>query len=171
VTAEPRAVCHRDTKPSESEGPSLPSPVTAVMVRCRHPERCSAEQLVPSGLDDIVAQLSGIGWTQHHQYGWICPPHVNQSSPDGPLKSRTVFTHRTQTLIQAIRDGHNFGMAIMRQTGLSESTVYATLRRLHAAGWTECEVEPVELAVRRQRPRRKIYRLTERLLDELGWPH
>jgi hypothetical protein len=34
-----------------------------------------------------------------------------------------------------------------------------------------CEVEPVDVAVRLQRPQRKIYRLSEGLLEELGWPH
>jgi len=146
------------------------SPFTSAVVRCRYPEGCAAEQLVATGPVGIDGQLSGIGWSQHLDHGWICPQHGSRPDAGIRLSTRIVLTHRTRALIQAIYDGHNFGMAIMRETGMSESTVYATLRRLRTAGWTVCEVEPVDVAVRRQRPQRKIYRLTEGLLEELGWP-
>jgi hypothetical protein len=149
----------------------MTSPFTLAVVRCRHPQACPAEQLLPSEGLDLAGRLSGIGWSQHGEHGWICPQHDGRREGRAGRPPKIVITHRTRALIQAIRDGHDFGMAIMRETGLSESTVYATLRRLRAAGWTVCELEPVEIAVRRQRPQRKIYRLTEGLLDELGLPH
>jgi hypothetical protein len=126
-------------------------------------------QLVSSTALGITGQLCGIGWSQHREHGWICPQHSGRRATAGRSSAKLVLTHRTRALIQAIHDGHDFGMAIMRETGLSESTVYATLRRLRAAGWTVCELEPAEVAVRRQRPQRKIYRLTDGLLEELGW--
>jgi hypothetical protein len=126
-------------------------------------------QLVSSTAVAIAGQLCGIGWSQDREHGWICPQHSGRRSAAGRSSAKLVLTHRTRALIQAIHDGHDFGMAIMRETGLSESTVYATLRRLRAAGWTVCELEPAEVAVRRQRPQRKIYRLTDGLLEELGW--
>ncbi|GAA3343250.1 hypothetical protein GCM10020358_81250 [Amorphoplanes nipponensis] len=147
------------------------SPFTVAMVRCRHPQGCPAEQLVSCESTGIAGRLRAIGWSQHREHGWVCPQHGDRASADEKQAPRLIVTHRTRRLIQAIRDGHDFGMAIMRETGLSESTVYATLRRLRAAGWTVCELEPADVAVRRQRPQRKIYRLTESLLDELGWPH
>ena len=148
----------------------MTSPFTLSVVRCRHPQVCPVEQLLPHEGLDITGRLHGIGWSQHGEHGWICPQHDGRRESRAARPAKIVITHRTRALIQAIRDGHDFGMAIMRATGLSESTVYATLRRLRAAGWTVCELEPVEVAVRRQRPQRKIYRLTDRLLEELGLP-
>ena len=148
----------------------MPTPFTSAIVRCRHPKVCTAEQLVAGGPADLVSRLARIGWSQHREHGWLCPQHTSRPEVGERLSSKIVLTVRTRALIQAIHDGHDFGLAIMRETGMSESTVYATLRRLLAAGWTVCHLEPIEDAALRQRPRRKIYRLTEGLLDELGWP-
>ncbi|MFI7544370.1 PadR family transcriptional regulator [Actinoplanes sp. NPDC049599] len=148
----------------------MTSPFVLAVVRCRHPQACPAEQLISNDGFEIAGRLRALGWTQHRDHGWICPQHAGREDGCVARRRKVVMTHRTRALIQAIRDGHDFGMAIMRETGLSESTVYATLRRLRAAGWTVCELEPAEVAVRRQRPQRKIYRLTEGLLEELGWP-
>jgi len=148
----------------------MTSPFTLALVRCRHPQGCPAERLLASdgvGIDD---QLCGSGWSRHREHGWICPQHGNRHLVDEGL-TKPILTQRTRALIQAIHDGHDFGLAIMRETGLPESTVYATLRRLRVAGWTVCELEPADTAMKRQRPQRKIYRLTELLLDEMGWPH
>jgi len=123
------------------------------------------ERLLPNDSIGIDDQLRRIGWSWQGEHGWICPQHGNhQPVTEGTTKP--VLTHRTRALIQAIHDGHDFGMAIMRETGLPESTVYATLRRLQAAGLTVCELEPAEVAMTRQRPQRKIYRLTDLLLNE-----
>jgi hypothetical protein len=146
----------------------MTSPFTAAVVRCRRPRGCAVTQLLHADAASIEEQLARIGWSRHAEYGWICPQHSGRLTGAGQ-PDRPPLTSRTLTLLAAIREGHDFGMAIMRETGLSESTVYAALRRLLAAGWVVCELEPVTMAVRRQRPRRKIYRLTQVLLDELGW--
>jgi hypothetical protein len=141
-------------------------PFSQAVVRCRYPAGCSAAQLLSTDELTIEAQLVRIGWSGHGPYGWICPLHDNRpvivKEPREPL-----LTDRVLALIAAIRDGHDFGLAITRETGLSESTVYATLRRLRKAGWAVCDLEPAEIAILGQRPRRKIYQLTAPLLEKL----
>ena len=163
------------TAPEHSGRPDPESgtagPFTLAVVRCRHPQGCPAERIVPYDTGDLAGRLGEANWSAHPDHGWICPRHSGRPQDTGARRHQVVVTARTRALIQAIDEGHDFGLAIMRETGLSESTVYATLRRLSAAGWTVCELEPAEPAVRLQRPRRKIYRLADGLLDELGRPH
>ena len=141
-------------------------PFSQAVVRCRYPAGCSAAQLLSTDQFTIEAQLIRIGWSGHGRHGWICPLHDDR--PTIVKESREpLLTDRVLALITAIREGHDFGLAITRQTGLSESTVYATLRRLRKAGWAVCELEAAEIAILGQRPRRKIYRLTDSLLAKL----
>ena len=73
-------------------------------------------------------------------------------------------------VVEAIRDGHTWGTAIIAETGASMTGVYSSLRRLRETGWVAFEVENAQLAAEQRRPRRTLYRLTNRAFDALGWP-
>jgi len=83
--------------------------------------------------------------------------------------SEIKLTPSTQAVLQAIWGGYNWGVAIIKESGVSMTTVYDTLRRLRKAGWVTEQLEPVELMHELGRPRRRIYHLSPTALEALGW--
>ncbi len=84
-----------------------------------------------------------------------------------PRKMR--ITARTRLISEAIRDGHNWGLAIVKQTGLPQPSTYQMLRRLRENGWVTWETEPEAEAKADRRSPRRLYTLTPYAIDALGW--
>src|SRR5262245_28289578 len=66
----------------------------------------------------------------------------------------------TVAILGAVRQGHRFGLDVMRQTGLPSGTVYPTLARAERAGLVRSRWEDRAAADRAARPRRRHYQLT-----------
>ena len=66
----------------------------------------------------------------------------------------------TAQIFQALEDGNQFGLDVMRTTGLASGTVYPTLTRAEAAGLVRAKWEAAAPAAREGRPRRRYYELT-----------
>ncbi len=79
------------------------------------------------------------------------------------------LTPATRRIIEAIRDGHTYGLAIIAETGGAMSAVYPTLRRLEAAGWATRATEDPAAAAAEGRPPRTLYTLTDKAYDRMGW--
>ncbi|MGE3274141.1 MAG: PadR family transcriptional regulator [Vicinamibacterales bacterium] len=72
-------------------------------------------------------------------------------------------------VLQAIRDGVEYGFDIIDHTGLPSGTVYPALSRLERDGYLRSAWEDEEAAHAEGRPARRYYRLTSpgvRALDE-----
>lgn len=82
---------------------------------------------------------------------------------------RMRITARTRLISEAIRDGHTWGLAIVKHTGLPQPSTYQMLRRLRENGWVTWETESREEAAAHRRSPRTVYTLTEFAIDELGW--
>jgi hypothetical protein len=61
-------------------------------------------------------------------------------------------------VLSAIKAGHTWGTAIAAATGESETVVYSALAWLRGRGLVVAETEPVQVAARERRPRRRVYR-------------
>jgi PadR family transcriptional regulator, regulatory protein PadR len=93
---------------------------------------------------------------------------------------RDHLGYATVAILGAVKQGHRFGLDIMRQTGLPSGTVYPTLARAERSGLVRSRWEDRETADREARPRRRHYQLTAagdtalgraaRRLDALTWP-
>lgn len=66
----------------------------------------------------------------------------------------------TLKILNAIRDGHAYGLDIVASTGLPSGTVYPTLGRLKRSGMVKGTWEDQRRAEREGRPRRRYYELT-----------
>ncbi len=66
----------------------------------------------------------------------------------------------TVAVLNALRNGHRFGLDMMDATGLPSGTVYPTLARMEARDFVESEWENEAVAKAEGRPRRRYYRLT-----------
>jgi PadR family transcriptional regulator, regulatory protein PadR len=93
---------------------------------------------------------------------------------------RDQLGYATVAILGAVKQGHQFGLEIMRHTGLASGTVYPTLARAERSGLVRSRWEDREAADREARPRRRHYQLTAagttaldraaRRLDALTWP-
>src|SRR6187397_781344 len=93
---------------------------------------------------------------------------------------REHLGYATVAILGAVKQGHRFGLDIMRQTGLPSGTVYPTLARAERSGLVRSQWEDRDTADREARPRRRHYRLTAagdtalthaaQRLDALTWP-
>jgi PadR family transcriptional regulator PadR len=71
----------------------------------------------------------------------------------------TLSMARVLAALLSEPDTDQYGLELMRQTGLASGTLYPILARLQQAGWVEAkweEIDPVEAG----RPARRYYRLT-----------
>jgi PadR family transcriptional regulator, regulatory protein PadR len=94
---------------------------------------------------------------------------------------RTHIGFSTAAIFRALAAGNEFGLDIMRHTGLPSGTVYPTLTRAEAAGLVRSRWERNADALKEGRPKRRYYALTasgHRALDaalerfrELAEPH
>jgi len=66
----------------------------------------------------------------------------------------------TVAILQAIQDGHRFGLDMMDTTGLPSGTVYPTLARMEARAFVQSEWEEEGEAKAAGRPARRYYRVT-----------
>lgn len=66
----------------------------------------------------------------------------------------------TVAILQAIEEGHRFGLDIMDATGLPSGTVYPTLARMEARAFVESEWEERSEAKAAGRPARRYYLVT-----------
>lgn len=66
----------------------------------------------------------------------------------------------TLQILNAIREGHAYGLGIVARTGLPSGTVYPTLGRLRKNGLVRASWEDQRRAERDGRPRRRYYALT-----------
>ena len=66
----------------------------------------------------------------------------------------------TLQILNAIRDGHAYGLDIVASTGLPSGTVYPTLGRLEKGGLVRASWEDQRQAAGEGRPRRRYYELT-----------
>ena len=73
---------------------------------------------------------------------------------------REHLGYATVAILGAVKQGHRFGLDIMRQTGLPSGTVYPMLRRLEREGLVRANWEDPETARTEQRPPRRYYELT-----------
>ncbi len=87
------------------------------------------------------------------------------STPPGDVR----LTPNARAVIEAIRDGHTYGLAIITETGCTMTAVYATLRRLVDAGWATKTAEDPAAAAAEGRPPRALYELTDKARDRMGW--
>lgn len=85
------------------------------------------------------------------------------------MTTRLRISGNVRMTAEAIRDGHNWGLAIVKHTGISAHSVYGILRRLRDAGWVTFEVEPTAVAAADRRSPRTQYTLTSKAIDALGW--
>ena len=72
------------------------------------------------------------------------------------------MTQATALTLRALATGHRHGFQIMEVTGLASGTVYPVLRRLEREGAVDSAWEDETSAHEAGRPRRRVYRLTER---------
>ncbi len=86
-------------------------------------------------------------------------------TPPGEVR----LTPTARAVIEAIRDGHTYGLAIIAETTGSMTAVYATLRRLVEAGWATKTAEEPAAAAAEGRPPRALYELTDKARDRMGW--
>ena len=63
-------------------------------------------------------------------------------------------------VLKAVGDGHRFGLAVMRETGLPSGTVYPALARAEDAGLVRGRWEQGDDSRGVGRPRRRYYELT-----------
>ena len=63
-------------------------------------------------------------------------------------------------ILAAIRDGTNYGLEIVAETGLPSGTVYPGLGRLKRSGLVRARWEDQRIAEAEGRPRRRYYELT-----------
>jgi hypothetical protein len=139
----------------------MTSPFTLAVVRCRHPlgparpnswsPTTASTSPVGSGRSAGPSTGSTAGSARSTASPGRCVARRRKvASPIGPARSS-----------RPSRDGHDFGMAIMRRPGCPSRRCTRLCDASVRRGWTVCELESAEVAVRRQRPQRKIYRLTE----------
>ena len=64
-------------------------------------------------------------------------------------------------VLQALAQGHKFGVDVMDATELPSGTVYPALRRLEGLGFVESDWEDDDRARKANRPRRRYYTLTK----------
>ena len=76
-------------------------------------------------------------------------------------------TPNVVAVLEAVRDGHDYSLAIATKTGLNSRSVYALLKRLSGAGWLEYELEEHTVSAMARRQPRRVYRLTRGAHDEL----
>lgn len=88
---------------------------------------------------------------------------------EGATRPTLRITAKARLVAETIRAGDNWGLKIIKVTGMSMSAVYAMLRRMREAGWVTWEQEPVEVAAADRRSPRMLYTMTGRAADELGW--
>ena len=94
--------------------------------------------------------------------------------------AKGYLSYTMAMILQALENGHKYGLEVMAVTGLASGTVYPALRRLEDAGYVDSSWEPQSMAVAEQRPARKYYEVTKeggealaearkkfRLLDQL----
>ncbi len=74
----------------------------------------------------------------------------------------------TITVLQAVRDGHAYGLEIMAATGQPSGTVYPALGRLEERGFATAHWESSATARKEARPRRRYYRITTDGSEELA---
>ena len=72
------------------------------------------------------------------------------------------MTQATSLVLHALATGREHGFDIMDVTGLASGTVYPLLRRLEGEGAVQSVWESESDAHEAGRPRRRIYRLTDR---------
>ena len=75
----------------------------------------------------------------------------------------------TVAVLCAIRDGYQYGLDIVEQSGHPSGTVYPTLGRMEKRGFVKGRWEAQRVADQEGRPRRRYYELTSygvRALDE-----
>ena len=72
------------------------------------------------------------------------------------------MTQATALILRALATGHRHGFSVMDATGLASGTVYPVLRRLEQEAAVESTWEDESEAHEAGRPRRRVYRLTER---------
>lgn len=73
---------------------------------------------------------------------------------------RDRIGYATAVILRALQDGQQFGLDIMRETGLPSGTVYPTLTRAEASGLVRSTWEKTAAAHQDGRPRRRYYELT-----------
>jgi PadR family transcriptional regulator PadR len=73
---------------------------------------------------------------------------------------RERLGYATVAVLGAVKQGHRFGLDVMRQTGLPSGTVYPTLARAERSGLVRSRWEDRTTADRAARPRRRHYHLT-----------
>ena len=73
---------------------------------------------------------------------------------------RDHLGYATVAVLTAVRQGHRFGLDVMRQTALPSGTVYPTLARAERSGLVRSRWEDRAAADRDGRPRRRHYQLT-----------
>jgi PadR family transcriptional regulator, regulatory protein PadR len=72
------------------------------------------------------------------------------------------MTVQTQAVLAALleADAEQYGLQIIRSSGLAAGTVYPILQRLRAAGWVTAYWEPEHQAQDEGRPARRYYELS-----------
>ena len=73
---------------------------------------------------------------------------------------REQLGYATIAVLGTLTRGPQFGLDIMRETGLPSGTVYPTLARAERAGFVRGRWEPRAVADGEARPRRRHYQLT-----------
>ncbi len=71
----------------------------------------------------------------------------------------TIATARVLAVLLAEPDADQYGLDVMRATGLASGSLYPILHRLLEAGWVAARWEDVDPA-EQGRPARRFYRLT-----------
>ncbi len=89
-----------------------------------------------------------------------------EPAPSPPIRR---ITAKMRLVAQTIRDGTNWGLGIIKATGMSMSATYQMLARMERAGWLECTREDKAAAAAHCRSPRKVYALTGKAADALGW--
>jgi DNA-binding PadR family transcriptional regulator len=72
------------------------------------------------------------------------------------------MTVQTQAVLAALleADAEQYGLQVIRSSGLGAGTVYPILQRLRAAGWVSARWEPEHRAQDEGRPARRYYELS-----------
>ena len=76
--------------------------------------------------------------------------------------------YATVMVLQAIRDGHRYGLDIVERTDRPSGTVYPTLGRMEKRRLVRARWEDQRVADREGRPRRRYYELTDAGEQELA---
>jgi DNA-binding PadR family transcriptional regulator len=72
----------------------------------------------------------------------------------------TTTVAKTLAAFLAASDVPQYGMSLIKQTGLAPGTLYPILKRLHKEGWLNVSNEDIDPAIE-GRPARKNYLLSE----------